>query len=128
MKKILITGARGFVGRNLKEALADKYEIFAPTHKELELLDYEALARYVEQNQIQSVVHAAVHVPQFNGAEKEYFNDMQMLSLIHIWIKKILGPKWSCGLLYLTFCKNRVPQKVDQVISELEEKREEIGI
>lgn len=78
MKKILITGARGFVGRNLKEALADKYEIFAPTHKELELLDYEALARYVEQNQIQSVVHAAVHVPRFNGAEKEYFNDMQM--------------------------------------------------
>lgn len=78
MKNILITGARGFVGRNLKEALSDRYQVFAPPHSELELLDYEALARYVERNRIQSVVHAAVHVPMFNGAEKEFFHDMQM--------------------------------------------------
>lgn len=78
MKNILITGARGFVGRNLKEALSEQYRVFAPLHSELELLDYDALARYVEKNKIESVVHAAIHVPMFNGVEKEFFNDMQM--------------------------------------------------
>lgn len=80
MKKILITGAgpKSFVGRNLKEALAGKYEVFAPPHSELELLDYQALERYVLENGIEAIVHAAVHVPMFNGAEKEFYNDMQM--------------------------------------------------
>ena len=80
MKRILITGAgaKSFVGRNLKEALADKYEVFAPPHKELELLDYDALENYVVQNKIDAIVHSAIHVPMFNGAEKEFYNDMQM--------------------------------------------------
>ncbi len=78
MKRILITGGRGFVGRNLQEALSGQYQVFAPSHKELELLDYDALARYVDRNRIEAVVHAAIHVPMFNGAEKEFFHDMQM--------------------------------------------------
>lgn len=80
MKRILITGAgpKSFVGRNLKEALQEKYEVFAPPHSELELLDYEALEKYVKDNRIDAVIHAAIHVPIFNGAEKEFYNDMQM--------------------------------------------------
>ena len=80
MKRILITGGSGFVGRNLKESLAGKYTIFAPSHKELELLDYEALENYVISNQIDVIIHGAIHVPMFNGAEKEFFNDMQMFA------------------------------------------------
>ena len=80
MKNILITGAgeRSFVGRNLREALTGCYNIFAPAHSELELLDFDALENYVRQNRIDAIVHAAIHVPMFNGAEKEFFNDMQM--------------------------------------------------
>lgn len=78
MKNVLITGARGFVGRNLKEALQETYRIFAPLHSELELLDYNALEQYVKEHKIEIIVHAAIHVPMFNGAEKEFFNDMQM--------------------------------------------------
>ena len=80
MKRILITGGSGFVGRNLKESLAGKYEIFAPSHKGLELLDYDALEQYVLTNKIDVIVHGAIHVPMFNGAEKEFFNDMQMFT------------------------------------------------
>lgn len=89
MKRILITGAgaKSFVGRNLKEALAGKYTVFAPPHSELELLDYAALESYVEKNSIDAIVHAAIHVPMFNGAEKEFFNDMQMF----LNIEKISG-------------------------------------
>lgn len=80
MKRVLITGAsrRGFIGRNLKEALASQYELFTPSHAELELLDTEQVARYVEKNRIEAIVHGAVHVPEFNGLENEYYNDMLM--------------------------------------------------
>lgn len=80
MKRILITGAsrRGFVGRNLKEALGGQYELFTPTHAELELLDTDQVARYVDKHRIEAIVHGAVHVPEFNGLEREYYNDMLM--------------------------------------------------
>jgi UDP-glucose 4-epimerase len=80
MKRILLTGAgsSSFIGRNLKELLASDYAIFAPSHAELELLDYAALEQYCAANQIDIIIHAAVHVPMFNGAANEFFNDMQM--------------------------------------------------
>ena len=42
MKNILITGGSGFIGKNLREQLQGKYNIYAPSHSELELLDYDA--------------------------------------------------------------------------------------
>lgn len=78
MKRVLITGASGFVGRNLKESLSDQYTIFAPSHRELELLDFQQVERYITEHQIDVVIHAAVHVPMFHGAENEFHHDMQM--------------------------------------------------
>ena len=80
MKRVLLTGAgsKSFIGRNLKEQLADQYAIFAPSHAELELLDYDALEQYCETHRIDTIIHAAIHVPIFNGAANEFFNDMQM--------------------------------------------------
>ena len=85
MKRVLVTGAsrRGFIGRNLKEALADQYELFTPTHAELELLDTEQVARYIDKNRIDAIVHGAVHVPEFNGLDNEYYNDMLMFWNLH---------------------------------------------
>ena len=75
---ILLTGGSGFVGRNLQEQLADDYHIFAPRHTELDLLDYGVLFQYVKEHRIDAIIHGAIHVPMFNGYEKEFFNDMQM--------------------------------------------------
>lgn len=58
--KILITGGSGFIGRNLIEYLSQKHEIFAPTHKELELLDEDAVKDYFKTHQIDIVIHSAV--------------------------------------------------------------------
>ena len=93
MKNILITGGTGFIGRNLKESLCRKYNVFSPGHKELEILDYEALQKYIQRKSIDAIIHAAIHVPQFNGTEKEYFNDMLMflnLERISPFVDKIV--------------------------------------
>lgn len=93
MKNVLITGASGFVGQNLVEALKDRYKLFTPRHTQLELLDYEALESYVRKNQIDVIVHGAVHVPMVNGAQNEFYNDMKMflnIEKISHCIEKVL--------------------------------------
>lgn len=57
--KILITGAKGFIGKNLTEYLKDKHELLIPPHEELELLDELAVRDYFEKNQPEVVIHCA---------------------------------------------------------------------
>ena len=78
MKRILITGGSGFIGRNLRESLSGRYTIFAPPHRELDLLDFQQVEQYIAEHQIDAVIHSAVHVPMFHGAEQEFHNDMRM--------------------------------------------------
>lgn len=78
MKRVLITGGSGFIGRNLLENLSQKYYVFAPSHQELDILNYDSVFSYIKEHRIEVIIHAAVHVPEFNGREKEFFNDMQM--------------------------------------------------
>ena len=93
MKRVLITGGSGFIGRNLSEDLCKKYHVFAPSHRELDLLDYDSVFTYIKEHGIEVIIHAAVHVPEFNGREKEFFNDMQMflnLEKISPFVNKII--------------------------------------
>lgn len=58
---VLITGARGFIGRNLREFfhLEKSYRIFHPSSKELDLLKSVDVENYLEQNKIDLVIHTA---------------------------------------------------------------------
>jgi nucleoside-diphosphate-sugar epimerase len=62
-QNVLITGARGFIGHNLVEYLnanfKEKYSLFSPFHKDLELLKTEMVDNYIESNKIDVVIHAA---------------------------------------------------------------------
>lgn len=61
MKKILLTGGSGFIGRNIKESyLAEQYEIIAPTHKELPLDDTQAVDDFFKHREFDVILHTAV--------------------------------------------------------------------
>ncbi|MFA7676569.1 MAG: NAD(P)-dependent oxidoreductase [Candidatus Omnitrophota bacterium] len=58
-RKILLTGKKGFIGRNLHEFLSQDFDVFVPGHEELELLDEARVKEYINDNKIDTVVHAA---------------------------------------------------------------------
>lgn len=66
MKKILILGTSGFVGRNLKEYLSqfiDEYILQTPSSKELNLLNEKDVKNYLSDNYFDVVINAAVCNP-----------------------------------------------------------------
>lgn len=67
--KIFITGGSGFIGRNLTEYFRAKYQIFAPTHEELELLDEGAVREYLNNHKFDVVIHGAVRPGHRNAKD-----------------------------------------------------------
>lgn len=57
--KVLLTGSRGFIGRNLQEGLQGMVDLRTPTHAELDLMDSETVAKYLEREQFDVVLHCA---------------------------------------------------------------------
>lgn len=55
--KILLTGSGGFIGKNLKSYLQDKYELFTPRSFELDLTSESVVNDYFAKNDIDFVIH-----------------------------------------------------------------------
>lgn len=55
--RILLTGSGGFIGKNLKSYLIDKYELLTPRSYELDLINTDAVAKYFKENDIDFVIH-----------------------------------------------------------------------
>lgn len=75
---ILLTGRTGFIGQNLYEGLKDEYEIFTPSHKELEIMDINAVRGYIVKNKIKVVIHTAV-----KGGDQVLENILRMFMSIY---------------------------------------------
>lgn len=58
-KTIFLSGSSGFIGRNIIEQLSGKYKIFAPSHKELDLLDQASVEEYFKKNKFEVVIHCS---------------------------------------------------------------------
>jgi GDP-L-fucose synthase len=85
--RILLTGGSGMVGRNLREhPLASQFEISAPASSELNLLNRDAVAQYIQELRPHLVIHAAGKVGgiQANMADPVGFLVDNSLMGIHV--------------------------------------------
>jgi GDP-L-fucose synthase len=57
--KILVTGGNGFIGRNLVEQYAGRFDVLAPSRAELDLLDASAVRACLERHRFDAVIHTA---------------------------------------------------------------------
>lgn len=90
MKKILITGANGFAGRHLATYLkSKKYELYTPSHKELDLLDENAVDNYFIKNKIDIVIHTAL----VGGSRKEEHVDSALNQNLRMFFNIIRNKK-----------------------------------
>lgn len=68
MKKILLTGSTGFIGRNVLPALRDKYDVVAPKRSDLNLLDHNEIKAFLEKGNFDVVLQCANPNPVKNPA------------------------------------------------------------
>lgn len=57
--KVLLTGGSGMVGKNITELKPDSVTLFTPSIKELNLLDYNCLNKYIYYHKPEIIIHAA---------------------------------------------------------------------
>lgn len=63
MKKILIVGASGFIGRNFKEYLNSKrdlYEVFSPSSSELNAMNEANVEKYLKSQYFDVIIHSVI--------------------------------------------------------------------
>ncbi|MDR1416664.1 MAG: NAD-dependent epimerase/dehydratase family protein, partial [Prevotellaceae bacterium] len=59
-KTILLTGASGFIGRNVAESsLSEKYTLLTPSSRELNVADDKSVDAFFEKHKIDIVIHGA---------------------------------------------------------------------
>lgn len=57
--KILITGGKGFIARNLLEQLDSEYNFLITNRQELDLLNYPKVLDYIKSNKFDVIIHTA---------------------------------------------------------------------
>lgn len=69
-KSVLLTGGSGFIGRNLRESvLREKYDVFTPSHDELDLTDTASVDAYFKGKTFDAVLHAAAKAGHRNAKD-----------------------------------------------------------
>ena len=88
MIKILLTGANGFVGRNIYNNLKNKYQIDIPSRSELDLTLPESVSRYLHKKTYNWVIHCAI-----KGGKRNIKDSKDVLSANLIMFNNIINNK-----------------------------------
>lgn len=87
--KLLILGGSGLVGSRFLE-LAKDYNTVAPTHEELDLLDFKQLETYLAETDADIVINFAA-VTNVDTAEEEKDNEDGMVYKLNVSLPKVLA-------------------------------------
>lgn len=119
-KKIYITGGSGLVGRNIREnEIISESEIFAPTHSELDLCDYNSVYDFLKQKKPDLVIHTAGQVGGIAANMSDMYgfftnNAVMGINLVRaskeVGIKNFLNLSSSC--FYPVEAKNPLKEEV----------------
>ena len=71
MKRVLVTGSTGFVGRNTRDYLETVCDLYAPSRAELNLLEEDSVRDYIAKNRIEVVLNLANPNPVKNVLDKQ---------------------------------------------------------
>ena len=117
MKKILILGGTGFIGKSLKELFSEdqkQYQIFSPTRKELNITKYEECYSYLKRIKPDIIIHASVDINSVENsvgmlnnilANKKFFG-----KLIFLGSGGEYNPRLYQPLMKEDFTKNSYPE------------------
>jgi len=97
MKKILITGSNGFIGKNLKEQLLDDYNVIAISRTELDLLDSMAVWDFLRREKFDTVIHCATHNASRNSAKD---TDLVLDNNLRMFFNLARGSKFYGKMIY----------------------------
>ena len=77
MKRVLLTGGTGFIGRNIRPILEKEVVLFSPNRTELNLKDEQSVRDYINTNKIDVVIHSANPNPVKNQLDEAslFFED-----------------------------------------------------
>ena len=70
MKRLLVTGASGFLGRRIAEFYGRNYEVVTPGHQEMDITDKEKVSAIFHDFKPHFVIHSAA-VSDVGMCEKE---------------------------------------------------------
>ena len=59
MRRVLITGASGFVGSRLTKAMQGEYELLTPTHAAFDITSPSPIESYIEAHRPEAIIHLA---------------------------------------------------------------------
>ncbi|GBF23051.1 GDP-L-fucose synthase [Candidatus Gastranaerophilus sp. (ex Termes propinquus)] len=111
---ILLTGSGGFVGKNLKTYLEDKYALLTPRSFELDLTDKEAVSEYFSRHNIDLIIHCGT-VGGARGAEDKdttvQDNILMVENLAAVRNKSVRIILFGSGAMY---CKSRHLEKINE--------------
>lgn len=86
--KILITGARGFVGKFIADYLGKTHTLLTPTRQELDLTNLEQVETWFQNNEVDVVVHCALNGREvLSSIDPKYLSD-GLLMFRNLWLQK----------------------------------------